>query len=82
MPKTAIQLLRIQAKECLEASKRTSDRAVKNELLTAAVWLHDEAVKLERLLNTPRGGGGPSSGAPPAQQEKTVAKLLASHATI
>lgn len=64
MPRTAIQLLRIQAKEVLEASKRTPDRAVKNELLAAAAWLHEEAVKLEKLLNTPRGGGGPGSGAP------------------
>ena len=63
MPRTTGQSLREQAKECLEASQRTDDEAVKNELLAAAAWLHGEAVKLEKLLNSQRGGGGPGSPA-------------------
>lgn len=63
MPRTTVQSLREQAKECLDASKRTDDEVVRNELLAAAAWLHEEAIKLEKLLNAPRGGGGPGSPA-------------------
>jgi hypothetical protein len=57
MALTVAEHLRKQAKECLEVAQRTSDQTVRIELLTAAAWLHDEALKIERLLTGPRGGG-------------------------
>jgi len=42
----------------LRVAQSTSDPVVKNELLAAAAWLHDEAIKIEKLLTSPRGGGG------------------------
>ncbi|HWI28870.1 MAG TPA: hypothetical protein VN668_17975 [Stellaceae bacterium] len=59
MPISVAQSLRRQAKDCLDVAKKTNDESVRNELLAAAVWLHEEALKIERLLG--RGGGGPSS---------------------
>jgi hypothetical protein len=38
-----------QAQQCLRAAQATSDPVVKNELLSAAACLHEEAVKLEKL---------------------------------
>jgi hypothetical protein len=61
MPRTTVEALRQQSKECLEASRRTDDKAVRDELLTAAVWLHEEAIRIEKLLSGPQGGGGPGS---------------------
>jgi hypothetical protein len=56
LPSLVADSLRKQARECLEAAKRTSDVAVREELLAASAWLHEEALKLEGLLE--RGGGG------------------------
>ena len=75
MPRTTVASLREQARECLEASKRTDDEAVKNELLAAAAWLHEEAIKLEKLLNAPRGGGGPGSPAKRRNDRKMVERF-------
>jgi len=67
MPSLVADALRRQAQECLETAKRTQDVAVREELLAAAAWLHEEAIKIEELLH--RGGGGepnktPRSGSP------------------
>ncbi len=61
MPATVAEALRRQARDCLRVAQATSDPAVRNELLAAAAWLHEEAVKIEKLLTRPRGGGGPGS---------------------
>jgi hypothetical protein len=50
--------------ECLETAKRTSDQAVRRELLAAAGWLHEEAIKLETMVAGPGGGGGSTPGGP------------------
>src|SRR5579864_880491 len=64
MPDLVAESLRRQAQECLRASQATTDPIVKNELLSAAAWLHEEAIKLEKLLARGKGGGGPGSGSP------------------
>ena len=64
MPQTIAESLRQQAEECLRAAHRTQDPAIRNELIAAAAWLHDEAVRLEKLLGS-GGGGGPGPGTPP-----------------
>jgi hypothetical protein len=61
MPDTVAESLRRQAQECLRISQATSDPAVKNELLSAAAWLHEEAIKIEKLLSRGKGGGGPGA---------------------
>jgi len=64
MPLSVAQKLRDQAMECLETAKRTSDQAVRRELLAAAGWLHEEAIKLETMVSGPGGGGGSTPGEP------------------
>lgn len=56
MPRSVAHALRLQSKQCLEVARRTSDRAVRDELLSAAAWLHEEATKIEAMLDPPRGG--------------------------
>lgn len=62
MPLSVAEALRRQAHDCLRVAQASSDAAVKNELVAAAAWLHEEAVKIEKLVAGPRGGGGPGSG--------------------
>ena len=68
MPRTVAHALRLQSKQCLDVAKRTSDPAVRDELLSAAAWLHEEATKIEAMLDPPRGGGG--LDAPPTRRRK------------
>ena len=64
MPFVVAQKLRKQASECLDIARKTSDMAVRNELLTAAAWLHDEAVRLEVLVKRKDGGMGRAGPSP------------------
>jgi hypothetical protein len=70
MPRTVAHALRIQSKQCLDVAKRTNDPAVKEELLSAAAWLHEEATKIEAMLGPPRGGGSGGPGVPPTRRTK------------
>jgi hypothetical protein len=54
MPFSVANALRKQASECLRVARSTADNAVRNELLAAAAWLHEEAVRIEGLVQ--RGG--------------------------
>jgi hypothetical protein len=49
MPIAVAEPLRLQAEECLRISRASQDPAVKNELLAAAIWLHEKAAHLEKL---------------------------------
>ncbi len=53
MPRNVAESLRRQSKECLDVAQTTSDPRVKHELLAAAAWLHEQAIKLEKLLQSP-----------------------------
>ena len=61
MPWSVAESLRQQSADCLRVAKSTSDNAVRQELLAAAAWLHDEAQRIEELLRG-RGGSGTGSG--------------------
>jgi len=72
MPILVAEALRYQARDCLRVAQQTSDPRVKEELLSAAAWLHEEAIKIEKLLASSRGGGPTST--PPGGPASTPPK--------
>jgi len=63
MPLGVAESLRRQAEDCLRVAQVTRDPRLKNELIAAAAWLHEEAIRLEKLAGG--GGGGPGTGSVP-----------------
>jgi hypothetical protein len=61
VPSTITKGLRHQASECLRVAQTTSDAAIRAELFIAAAWIHEEAIKIENLLNASRRGDGPET---------------------